>query len=334
MEQEERALKSGLEFDVGQEQEIAHSHPDLSKDSVFGSTQKRFDFKVLFDPFEEQLHVPACLVDFGNGHGRQLEIISQEFIGDAACRVKVTDQPQGFDVFFVGLLACEFNRAVKKQAVFKRDIVLSGNAIVQVIFGAGHKEGSGVIDPTEPVEVDIAPVDHIDAVRDEVQKRTSGANIRALPIGHDHKGRDLALKLQLAMEFDRAFGLAELGPGEQFQTQVDGGGIKSAHGILKPKLMIGSDGLAALQQAVKEFFHDSVISLRVGFRQRGTLYSGEPQVVELGLLGPQSGLDVPQAVLAAGLSIEEGGQLIPGGEFFDVSVPKVLGNCLIELMSG
>jgi hypothetical protein len=44
-----------------------HSDPDLSFDGVFGGAEKRFDTKMLFDPLEEQLDLPAQAVELRNG---------------------------------------------------------------------------------------------------------------------------------------------------------------------------------------------------------------------------------------------------------------------------
>ena len=44
-------------------------------------------------------------------------------------------------------------------------------------------------------------------------------------LGEMNKGGDIAAQVQQGMQFDRCLGLAEAGPGEHGQTQVDGGGI-------------------------------------------------------------------------------------------------------------
>ena len=43
------------------------SSPYLCFYSVLGGAEKRFDMQVLFDPFEEQLHLPTTTAEFGNG---------------------------------------------------------------------------------------------------------------------------------------------------------------------------------------------------------------------------------------------------------------------------
>jgi hypothetical protein len=36
------------------------------------------DPQVLFDPFEEQFHLPAAFVDLGNGQSRKREVVRQK----------------------------------------------------------------------------------------------------------------------------------------------------------------------------------------------------------------------------------------------------------------
>ena len=52
--------------------------PDLGLYSVFGRSVERFDAKVLFDPLEEQFHLPGALVELCDGQRRQHKIVGQE----------------------------------------------------------------------------------------------------------------------------------------------------------------------------------------------------------------------------------------------------------------
>jgi hypothetical protein len=98
--------------------------------------------------------------------------------------------------------------------------------------------------------------------------------------------------------------------------------------------MFRSNRLAAIEQKVKQFFHDPAIPRGVGVGQGGTFYGGQSQVVELGFLGSQSGLNIAEAIFAGGLGMEKDSQLVPSREFLDVGVTAIGQNGLIELMSG
>ena len=52
--------------------------PDLSLDSVFGSTIKSLDSEMLLDPFEKQFHLPAAAIQIGNRSGWQHKVVGQK----------------------------------------------------------------------------------------------------------------------------------------------------------------------------------------------------------------------------------------------------------------
>jgi hypothetical protein len=56
-----------LFLDDGYQDVNGDGNPDLSFDGILGGSIKRFDAKVLFDPFEKYFDLPATLKQLGNG---------------------------------------------------------------------------------------------------------------------------------------------------------------------------------------------------------------------------------------------------------------------------
>ena len=54
-------------FDNGHQHVNGDVNPDLGFNGILGGPIKRFDTKMLFDPFEEQLDLPATTKQLGNG---------------------------------------------------------------------------------------------------------------------------------------------------------------------------------------------------------------------------------------------------------------------------
>ena len=54
-----------LFFDNGHQHVDSDCNPDLGLDGILGGPIKRFDTKVLLDPFEEDLDLPATLKQLG-----------------------------------------------------------------------------------------------------------------------------------------------------------------------------------------------------------------------------------------------------------------------------
>src|SRR6266849_8083497 len=54
--------------------------------------------KMLLDPFEEQFHLPALLVDVGNGPRRQGKVVGQKLQALVALGIEVAHLPEGVGI--------------------------------------------------------------------------------------------------------------------------------------------------------------------------------------------------------------------------------------------
>jgi hypothetical protein len=68
-----------------------YGNPDLRLHRVLAGAQKAFDAQMLLDPFEEQLHLPAALVQRGDSQRRQARIVGQEHQRLAGLRIVEAD---------------------------------------------------------------------------------------------------------------------------------------------------------------------------------------------------------------------------------------------------
>ena len=67
-----------LLLDDGDEHVGGHGAPDLRLHRVLAGAQEFLDSQVLLDPLEEQLHLPAILVQRSDGQRRQRRVVGQE----------------------------------------------------------------------------------------------------------------------------------------------------------------------------------------------------------------------------------------------------------------
>src|SRR5207237_9455719 len=98
--------ETGLETDVSQKQVIGNGGPDLSEDGVLRGTQEGFEFEVLLNPFEEELDIPAGLIDLGDGGGGEMKEIGQKAVGEAV--FLEADQAQRVGIFVAAVETGEF----------------------------------------------------------------------------------------------------------------------------------------------------------------------------------------------------------------------------------
>ena len=68
-------------FHDSDQQVSGDSDPHLSFDCVLGSPKENFDTKMLFDPFEEQLNLPALTIQVSHRVRRDYEVVGQNAKG-------------------------------------------------------------------------------------------------------------------------------------------------------------------------------------------------------------------------------------------------------------
>ena len=68
--------------------------PDLGFHGVLGSTIERFDSKILFDPFEEQLDLPATFEQQSNCQRWQDKVVCQKDKAAMIFDIEETDSPK------------------------------------------------------------------------------------------------------------------------------------------------------------------------------------------------------------------------------------------------
>jgi hypothetical protein len=71
----------------------------LAHHGVLGVADEGLDLQILLDEAEENLDLPALLVDIGDGLGRQLKMIGEKDLAPAGSSVKVGDATQETGAF-------------------------------------------------------------------------------------------------------------------------------------------------------------------------------------------------------------------------------------------
>ena len=85
----------------------------MSLDGVLAGPEKRLDVQVLFDPFEEQLHLPTASVELGNRQSRNNKIVREEHESMKSFLVDEADATQRVWKPALGVKAGEHNRLVE-----------------------------------------------------------------------------------------------------------------------------------------------------------------------------------------------------------------------------
>src|SRR5690625_5516805 len=113
--------RSSHKLQISQQKIDTHCNPDLSQNSIPGSSQKGLYLEVVLDPFEEQLNLPARLVDGSNGGRGLLETIGQKNVFPAGFRITIA-------------LTAQRSRAVFSLSAGQPDGLITGHALLRFLL--------------------------------------------------------------------------------------------------------------------------------------------------------------------------------------------------------
>jgi hypothetical protein len=101
-------------FDDGDEDVNRDGDPDLSFDRVLGDAEEHFDTKMVLDPFEKQLDLPAATIK-----RRQGEVVGEEHQGFAGYGVLESDPTQRRVEVLFGVKASQHDGLIANQSAGK-----------------------------------------------------------------------------------------------------------------------------------------------------------------------------------------------------------------------
>jgi len=179
---------------------------------------------VLLDPFEEQFHLPARLVDRGDGKCRKCEVVGEKLQPLVGVGVEVADTPQRIRVHFGGLEGGQNDRVIGSDAEGFVHRARIAPLEQDVLLGAYDEERRAQGEYEEPLEIDVAAIQDVERARFR-KDLVEDVDVVHGAVGNADKRGDVAMQIQQRVHFDGGLVLAKLGPGEQREAQVDGGRI-------------------------------------------------------------------------------------------------------------
>ena len=299
-------------FNNGDEHVGGHGAPDLRLDRVLAVAQELLDTKVLFDPFEEQFHLPAAFVQSGNGQGWQGGVVGQEDQSLLGCWVLEPDTAQVFGVVLGDVVPVQCNGLIADDAACSVHFGRVHAPGVHVAFGAGHKEGACLMHLEKASKVQVASVHDVE--RSWLQNQeVQHIDLVHLAIADVDEGRNRASEVQQGVQLDGCRGFAKRCPVEQAQTQIDGGGIQCVDRVLEiePQVLVQIKLASAPDQNCSQVGPDSPVARLVGIGQgRAVNAVAKSHGVQLARVGSKSHLDVAQALAPSQLSKSHDAKLL------------------------
>ena len=123
-----------------------------------------------------------------------------------------------------GLIANDPGRPVGRMRIKPAELGIG--------FGSQDEEAAGLVQGVEAGEVQVGPVHDVEGAG-LGQEQVHDLDVVELAIGDVDESRNSAAQVQQGMQLDRRLGLAEVGPREQRQAEIDGGRIQSVDGVVQ-----------------------------------------------------------------------------------------------------
>ena len=169
----ERPGEARLELEILQEQDRGQCCPNLRLQGVRCRPHEGLDLQVLLDGLEEDLDLPAVLVDGGDGRGGEHEIVGQEtHLGTVVAADG--NQPERIGAVQVRLRSGEDDHLIGDYAASIQDGKPCADGLEDaVVLHACHEEDASLGPLVEEGVVDVAPVHCHDAAHGQASSQAT-----------------------------------------------------------------------------------------------------------------------------------------------------------------
>ncbi len=183
---------------------------------------------------------------------------------------------------------------------------------VHVAFGAGYKEGAGLMHLKQASKVVVASLHHVERTRLQDQD-VQHIDLVHLAIADVDKGRNRASEVQQGVQLDGCLGFVKRRPVEQTQAQIYGGGIQCVDRVLEiePQVLVQIKLASARDQNCSQVGPDSTVARLVGIGQGGEVNAvAKSHGVQLARVGSKRHFDVAQTLSPSQLSKSRDAKLL------------------------
>ncbi len=199
---------------------------------------------------------------------------------------------------------------------------------VHVAFGAGHKEGTGLM------HLEHACKDYVASVHDVERSWLQNQEVQHIDLVHlaiadVDEGRNRASEGQQGVQLDGCHGFAKRRPVEQAQTQIDCGGIQCVDRVLEieSQVLVQIKPASAPDQYCSQVGPDSLVARLVGIGQgRAVNAVVKSHGAQLSRVGSQRHFDVVQALATSQLGKSHDAKLLRANQAPHARVAAIAGH--------
>ena len=309
------------------------SDPDLGLYGVFAQAIKGFDAKVLLDPLEEELDLPAGFVYLRDHNGVDLEVVGYEDQAFPCCCIQKAYSAQVAPVEAFCFRSVETNRLIGSQSNGLVYRARFANVVTHVDLRPGYEERQSGMNPIESSKIDVSTIHYIECSRVE-DDPIQGIDVVNLSLGDRDECRDGSVQVDHGVELDSGFSLSKPSPRKEAHAQVYRGRNDSVYDFVYFRYVsISSVQLASFaNKDLSEIEIDMPVPRLVGVGEIGSSHqpSYAHSVKQIGL-GSKTCFDIAQALPVGELSESHAKELVPCGEALARSLHWMVGYASLEL---
>ena len=231
---------------------------------IFGFSPETLDLEVLFDPFEEQFHLPPIFIEQGDVLCTEVEVV--RIVDEASMKLWriIDNSSDNTGVLLLILLLGEADGLVFEYIVCSVENTLAiDNLICRLALLPDDEECSERIDPIESGEVKVASVKHIARQR-LVCEPVHRVDVMHLGIGDSVENRNLCDDVNLSMNPDARLCASELCPSEYRHAEINRRGVDGIESSMQLELLRDASGLGNRHHVESELLKDTMVPEIVG----------------------------------------------------------------------
>ena len=323
-------------FENSYEQINGDGDPHLDSNDVLRSAVEGFDSQMLFDPFEEEFNVPTAAVKLGDIQRRFGEIVGEKHIQLFGFRIAKTDSAQHLGIVSPRIKAAQDDSLVTAQSRGLVDRTRIAPSAFHVFFGSGDEEGSLRVQSVKTTKVEISPIEDVKRSCFEAELIEDVDVVNFASRDNDYSGK-VASQVEQRVQFDSGLVTAKLGPREEREAEIDGGGVQCISVLFQfdAKGFVGVKSQSLLNQHLSKVGEDAPVAFFVGVGQGAASdRMAQTAVVEFGANSVEASGDVAQTLAIGELGKSHGQKLFVSGERAHATVAAVASDTLVQFVLG
>ena len=322
---ERRPVQLAVMLDNGDKTVCDDCNINLYSHGIFCPTPKLEYSETLLDPPKEEFHLPMLLVQQSDVLGLECEVVRQVRKRPLQVRSIVNYPPQ-LGGILLGMIAGKAYRLIIKDVILAIQQVLAVNhLVVESGLLSDDKVRVEDADFMQPVKVVLSLVKDVERKR-LIRNVIHRIHIMDFRFRNVNIGRYLGHYVKQRVDLDSVFGLSDVSPLKQTQSEVNRSGVKGIEPSLQLIFPAEPLALSEIDHSVGELLKDPVIPVGIGVIDVTQLdfASSKTEMVDLSLEGIDEIDGLPKAITAGKLAVHHHKKLVPTRESLHVLVLMVL----------